>query len=71
VVRLNIFEEGANFSIYLAKTGNAKTKQFGGYGPFAPGNATMGVGSGGQGAVAPWIFIHSTNIVDSDVNLKS
>jgi len=24
----------------------------------------MGVGSGGQGGVAPWIFKHGTNIVD-------
>jgi len=24
----------------------------------------MGVNSGGQGAVAPWIFKHDTNIID-------
>jgi len=24
----------------------------------------MGIGSGGRGAVTPWIFIHGTNVVD-------
>jgi len=29
----------------------------------------MGVGSGGQGACPPWIFIHGTNIVDRDLKV--
>jgi len=27
-------------------------------------STTMGVGTGGQGGRAPWIFKHGTNIVD-------
>jgi len=31
--------------------------------------AIMGVGSGGQGDRAPWIFKHGTNIVDRDLKV--